>query len=112
MRNVWSQRDADLADALLGFVQARRSEKLTDADVPGAYAARVLTTEQQRANSDDDAVTRVWQRLLTQRPHMFAVARARGTLKTFTPERQDAAFASAEEPACTKLFYQVGASTA
>ena len=77
--NVWSQRDAELADALLGFVQARRSDKLTDADVPGAYVTRVLTTEQQRPNSDDDAMTRVWQRLLTQRPHMFAVARARDT---------------------------------
>ena len=77
MRNVWSQRDANLADALLGFVQARRSEKLADADVPG-----------------------------------FAVARARGTLKTFTPERQDAAFAQQKSRPAPNCSIKVGASTA
>ena len=99
--NVWTAGDASLAAALLRFVASK--PKTADAQVADAYAAEIMPGSDGDACPEDTA--RVWQRLLTQFPHQFAVARARGTLQTFTPTKDSSSHAPQETPAPTELFY-------
>ena len=62
---------------------------------------------QSDGNAGAEDAARVWQRLLTQLPHPFAVARARGTLQTFTPTKDSSPHARQETPALTELLYDV-----
>ena len=99
--NVWSRADAEVAAALLQFVA--NAPNLTDKCVPEAYVRLAPAKEGKKVTADDAA--RVWHRLLTQFPHPFAVARARGTLKTFTPTSHSAAHVPTERPPPTHLSY-------
>ena len=101
--NVWTQDDADVAHALLRLVASRRN--LPDAQVPAMLAA---TAGRGGEAIDAGVATRVWERLLTQHPHTFAVARARGTLATHTPPKDAsaAAVASLSETQATQLSYK------
>ena len=99
--NVWTDEDASLAAALLRFVTTK--PKTPDAQIVEAYAGQVV--QQTEGSSFMDDAARVWHRLLTQFPHPVAVARARGTLQTFTPTKDSSAHAPQETPAPTELFY-------
>ena len=106
--NVWSASDAELASALLVFIETRRD--LDDASVPDAYvryAQKQSAKRPPREASDDETVARVWQRLLTQYPHPYAVARARGTLQTFKhgPDSADTSVPPPQEPKPERLFF-------
>ena len=71
---VWSEKDAQLADDLLHFVQLNTA--LADADVVDAFVAQAGSD----ADHETDRIIKVWTRLTTEFPHMFAVASERGTL--------------------------------
>ena len=82
---MWTEENATLANALLKFVQLRQDLSYTD--VPAAFVAYVRKTKSGDELDEQAIVEQIWRRLLTQYPHLFAVARARGALKTFVPAK-------------------------
>ena len=103
-QNVWLERDADLASALLRFVQARKD--LKDTNVCDAFLKNTNKQDNSCEHWSPEAATRVWERLLTQFPHDFAVARARGTLNTHMHAKDVAACSTIQKPLPT--FSMVG----
>jgi hypothetical protein len=102
--NVWSEYDADIATALLDFLNTKRD--LDDDAVPEAYIARTRKDTKHLEDATElMAVERVWARLLTQDPHPFAVAQARGTLDKFKQIKQKVV-EPAKEPWTTQLSFR------